>query len=291
MDSIAHYKILERVGESRLGEVFRARDTRLGRTVAINVPPDSVQHDPAQRDALLADARAAMALSHPNIAAVYEAGDDNGRAFLAREFVPGDALDRVIAGHALNPRRAIDVATQIADALADAHAAGMAHGHLTADAVVVTPKGSAKILDFGFAKWIRADGGSGDEAGDIRALGRLFFEMLTGKAPSDERVAPTTLNKALPGEVDAIALKALPAGSHLCGGAAGGGRDSRGSGRDGGQVAGDSRQRQSLAIERPLDRGGARDSRGRARGRVVVGRCAAAGSSRPFPPAARAAAS
>jgi len=207
LDSIAHYKILERVGESRLGEVFRARDTRLGRTVAIKVPPDSIQNNPAKRDALLADAQAAMTLSHPNIALLYEAGDDNGRAFLACEFVPGDPLDRVIAGRPLNPRRAIDLTVQIADAIADAHAAEMAHGNLTTDAVIVTPKGSAKILDFGFARWTRADGKSGDEAGDVRALERLFFEMLTGRTPSDERVAPTALNKSLPAEVDEIALK------------------------------------------------------------------------------------
>lgn len=207
MDSIAHYKILERVGDSRLGELFRARDTRLGRTVAIKVLPDSLQKDHVRRDALLADARTAMTLSHPNIAALYEAGDDNGRAFLACEFVPGDPLDRVIAGHPLNPRRAIDLTVQIADALADAHAANMAHGNLTADAVVVTPKGNAKILDFGFSKWTRPDGRPGDEAGDVRALERLFFQMLTGKLPTDERVAPTTVNKSLPVEVDAIALK------------------------------------------------------------------------------------
>jgi serine/threonine protein kinase len=210
LDSIAHYKILERVGESRLGEVFRARDTRLGRTVAIKVLPDSIQKDQAKRDALLADARAAMALSHPNIALLYEAGDENGRAFLACEFVPGDALDRVIAGHALNARRAIDLTVQIADALADGHAAEMAHGNLTAAAVVVTPKGSAKILDFGLARWTRADGRAGDEAADIRALGTLFYEMLTGKAPlASANAPPTSLNKSLPSEVDEIAAKAL----------------------------------------------------------------------------------
>jgi serine/threonine protein kinase len=207
LDSIAHYKILERVGESPLGELFRARDTRLGRTVAIKVLPESLQADRARRDALFADARTAMTLSHPNIAALYEAGDDNGRAFLACEFVPGEPLDRVIAGHPLNPRRAIDLTVQIADALADAHAGNMAHGNLTPDAIVVTPKGNAKILDFGFSKWTRTDGRPGDEAGDVRALERLFYQMLTGRPPSDERVAPTTVNKSLPAEVDAIALK------------------------------------------------------------------------------------
>ena len=207
MDTIAHYKILERAGESRLGEIFRARDTRLGRTVAIKVLPAGVQNDPNQREALFADAGRAMALSHPAIAPLYEAGDDNGRAFLACEFVPGDPLDRVIAGHALNPRRAIDIAAQLADGLAEIHAAGMAYGNVTADAIVVTPKGSAKLLDVGFAKWIRADGRSGDEAGDIRDLRRLVVEMQTGKPAAGDGVAPSTLNKSLPPEVDALAVK------------------------------------------------------------------------------------
>jgi serine/threonine protein kinase len=210
LDSIAHYKILERVGESRLGEVFRARDTRLGRTVAIKIPPEAIQNDTAKRDALLADARTAMALSHPNIATLYEVGDDNGRVFLACEFVPGDSLDRVIAGHPLNARRAIDIAAQVADALADAHAVDFAHGDLTKDSIVVTPKGAAKTLDFGLARWTRADGKSGDQAGDLRSLRRLFFEMLTGRPPGPEGISaipPSSVNKSLPAEVDPLVTK------------------------------------------------------------------------------------
>ena len=207
MDSIAHYRILERAGEGPLGEIFRARDTKLGRTVAIKVPPQSIQDNAAKRNTFLADARTAMALSHPAIAAVYEAGDDNGRVFLACEFVPGDPLDRMIAGHPLNARRAIDIAAQVADALAEAHASGHAHGNLTPAAVIVTPKGAAKVLDMAMARWTRADGHAGDEAADIRELRRMFFEMLTGRPPASDAVAPTSINKSLPAEVDALALK------------------------------------------------------------------------------------
>ena len=213
LESIAHYKILERVGESPLGEVFRARDTRLGRTVAIKIPPAVIQSDTAKRNALIADARTAMALSHPNIAAVYEVGDDNGRVFLACEFVPGDSLDRVIAGHPLNARRAIDITAQVADALADAHAVDFAHGNLTKDSIVVTPKGAAKTLDFGLARWTRVDGRPDDQAGDLRSLRRLFFEMLTGRTPGPEEIAgiaappPSSVNKSLPAEVDPVATK------------------------------------------------------------------------------------
>jgi serine/threonine protein kinase len=207
LDTVAHYKILERAGESRLGEISRARDTRLGRTVAIKIPPASIQDDKTKRDALLAAAHAAMTVSHPSIAVLYDAGEDNGRIFLACEFVPGDALDRVIAGHPLNPRRAIDITAQIADALAEVHAAGMPHGNVVADAIVVTPKGNAKLLDFGFSEWMRPDGRKGDESSDIRDLRRLFVEMLTGKAASADRVAPSSINKLLPVEIDPLVLK------------------------------------------------------------------------------------
>ncbi len=207
MENVAHYRILERAGESRLGEVFRARDTRLGRTVAIKIPREDIQNDPAKRDAFVAAAKAAATLSHPNVATLYEVGEDRGRVFLACEFVPGDTLDRVIAGHPLNPRRALDLTAQAADALADAHAAGIVHGDLTAGAIVVTPKGNAKIVDAGFARWTRNDGAAGDETDDIRALRRLFVEMLTGKAAPAGGVAPTTLNKSLPPELDPLVLK------------------------------------------------------------------------------------
>ena len=207
METIAHYRILERVGESGLGEIFRARDTKLGRTVALTVPPGGIQDDLSRRELLLSDAKQAMTVSHPNLAALYEAGEDGGRVYLAFEFVPGDTLDRVIAGHPLNVRRAIDLTSQIADALAEAHAAELPHGDVTARKVVVTPKGNAKLLDFGFSRWTRADAAASGEEGDIAAVGVLFFEMLTGRAPSAVGAAPSAVNKSLPSEVDAIASK------------------------------------------------------------------------------------
>src|SRR5207247_6155665 len=111
-DSLAHYRILERIGAGGMGEVYRARDTRLGRTVAIKVLPAAVADDPERRDRFVREARATAALSHPNIAALYEIGEDQGHLFLAFEFVPGDTLKTVVAGRPLNPRRAIDFAAQ-----------------------------------------------------------------------------------------------------------------------------------------------------------------------------------
>jgi serine/threonine protein kinase len=213
-DALGHYKILERIGAGGLGDVYRGRDTRLGRTVAIKVPADDLQSDSARREALLQDANVVLALSHPNIATLYEIGEEHGTVFLVFEFAPGETLKRVIAGQPINPRRAVDLAAQIADALADAHASEIVHGHLGPDAVVVTPKGNAKILDFGFARWTKGAAGRTDDGatdrGDIAALGRLLFEMVTGKPPANGVSGQTTgLNPSLPDELRAMVSKSV----------------------------------------------------------------------------------
>jgi serine/threonine protein kinase len=215
-ETLGHYKILDRIGAGGMGEVYRARDTRLGRTVAIKVMTAGVAGDPERRERFLRDARAAIVLSHPNIAALYEIGEEQDQLFLVFEFVPGETLKTAIGGRPLNARRAIDHAIQIADALADAHVEGVVHRDIKPDNIIVTPKGNAKILDFGLATWTdggaerehaaRADtvmaNGTGatlgtvaymspeqalgervDHRTDIFSLGIVLFEMLTGKLP------------------------------------------------------------------------------------------------------------
>src|SRR4051812_36509567 len=98
LEQLAHYKILDRVGAGGMGEVYRARDTRLGRTVAIKILPAAVAGDHDRRERFLREAQAAAALSHPNIAALYEIGDDQGHLFLVFEFVPGETLRATIGG-------------------------------------------------------------------------------------------------------------------------------------------------------------------------------------------------
>ena len=215
-ETLGHYKILDRIGAGGMGEVYRARDTRLGRTVAIKVMIAGVADDPDRRARFLQEARATAALSHPNIAALYEIGEDQDQLFLVFEYVPGETLKNVIAGRPLNPRRAIDLAVQIADALADAHAEGIVHRDIKSDNIIVTPKGNAKILDFGLATWT-SGGAQREQAGqaatmmntapgttlgtvaylspeqalgeqvdhrtDIFSLGVVMFEMLTGTLP------------------------------------------------------------------------------------------------------------
>ena len=181
VETVAQYRILERIGAGAMGDVFRARDTRVGRTVAIKLLPPDVGGDSERHARVTRDARAAVALSHPNIAALYEVGEDHGRLFLACEFVPGTPLRTVIGGRPLNPRTAVQVAVQIADALAEAHAVGVAHRDLKAEDIVITPKGTAKLLDFGLATPTDPDA---DDRADIVAAGRLLREMLTGSSAS-----------------------------------------------------------------------------------------------------------
>lgn len=218
-ETLGHYKILERIGAGDMGEVFRARDTHHGRTVAVQVIVSDVAADPVQRARLIEDARIAAALSHPNIALLYESGEDQDQLFLVYEYVPGKTLKRTIGGAPLNPRRAVDLAVQIADALADAHAAGVVHRNLSSGTIMVTPKGNAKVLDFGLAAWAtrgaeREQGSQQGETlhqrGDILALGIVMFEMMTGRLPPAAAApAPSTLNRSLPVELDPIVGRAL----------------------------------------------------------------------------------
>lgn len=171
--------VLDHLGTGGLGELYRARDTTSGRTVALRLLAGALTSDADSGARLLAGLEAAAGLSHPNIATSYEVGEHRGQRFFALEFVPGESLTRLAGGRAMNPRRAIGCAIQIADALAEAHACGVEHGHLSAANVMITPKGHAKILDFGTAAWTRAGAVRGRRS-DLVALGTLLSELLHG---------------------------------------------------------------------------------------------------------------
>ena len=225
--SIAHYNLLEPIGRGGLGAVFRARDTRVGRTVALKILEPALVADETRRLALVDEANLAARLPHPNIATLFEVSATPDSGFLAYEFIAGSALRSEMTGHPVAPRRAIDLCIQIADALADGHAAGLLHGDLRPETVIVTAKGSAKLLDYGLSRWTRgglarraagrapeslpdedaaiaaymapeaALGGEVDGRADIFSLGTVLYEMLTGIQPFAAATVQDTVMKVV----------------------------------------------------------------------------------------------
>ncbi|HOG27793.1 MAG TPA: protein kinase [Vicinamibacterales bacterium] len=212
---IAHYEILGEIAAGSLGAMYRARDTRAGRTVAIRIVKAGMA-DPARRARALDLIQPFTAITHPHVATLFEAGERRGAIYLVYEYIPGEKLAAVIGGHPMNLRRALDLGEQVADALAEAHSLDLVHGSLTPASIVVTPKGHAKVLDFGLCAGVARDplrrigeaqegppgpgaldrlelpwvaytapevlaGGPPGARSDLFALGAILHEMLTGR--------------------------------------------------------------------------------------------------------------
>ena len=159
---VGSFEVLELVGSGGMGEVYRAHDSRLGRDVAIKVIPASFAADADRVRRFEQEARAAAALTHPNILAVHDIGAHQSAPYIVSEFLRGMTLRERISGGALPVRRAIDVGVQIARGLAAAHQKGIVHRDLKPENVMVTPDGRAKILDFGLARRNIIDMSEGD---------------------------------------------------------------------------------------------------------------------------------
>ena len=154
--TISHYRIVEKLGEGGMGVVYKARDTRLDRFLALKVLPPDKFIDPERRRRFAVEAKAASALNHPNIVAIYDIETADGVDFIAMEYAEGETLDERIARKGLSPKEAFRVAIQIADALAAAHAAGIVHRDLKPSNIMVGADGRVRILDFGLAKLTEA---------------------------------------------------------------------------------------------------------------------------------------
>src|SRR5262245_63310104 len=151
---LLHYVIESQLGRGGMGVVYRALDTKLNRPVAIKVLPSDALADPTRKQRFEQEARAASALSHPNIITIYDIDTAEGVDFIVMEYVPGKSLDRLIPRRGLPLGEVLRYAIEIADALAAAHAAGIVHRDLKPANVMVTDQGHAKILDFGVAKLV-----------------------------------------------------------------------------------------------------------------------------------------
>jgi len=223
---LAHYEILAMLGEGGMGQVYRARDTKLQRDVALKVLPPDMATDADRRQRFEREARAVAALNHPNIVTIHSVDEADGRLFLTMEMVSGQPLSEIIGRDGLPLERLLKIAVPLADAVSAAHARGITHRDLKPANVMVTSEGQVKVLDFGLAKLLdvgsasdrmateapdvitgqgrilgtiaymspeQAEGKVVDGRSDIFSLGVMLYEMATGDRPFKGETSLSTL--------------------------------------------------------------------------------------------------
>ena len=239
--TLSHYKVLEKIGQGGMGEVYRAEDTNLSREVAIKVLPEQFTQDPQRLARFEREAKLLASLNHPNIAAIYGLEEADGVRFLALELVEGETLAELVAKGPVPVEEALEVCRQIAEGVEAAHEKGVIHRDLKPANVKVTPEGKVKILDFGLAKAFEAEtpaadisqsptlteemtragvilgtaaymspeqtkGKPVDKKADVFAFGAVLYELLTGKRAFDGETITETIAKVLESEPNWDAL-------------------------------------------------------------------------------------
>jgi eukaryotic-like serine/threonine-protein kinase len=220
---LGRYEVISLIGAGGMGQVYRARDTRLGRDVAVKVLRPDFSTDPDRLYRFEQEARASARLEHPHIVAVYDIGVESGISYIVSELLDGKSLRSCLRDGPLETRRAVQYAIQIADGLAAAHSRGIVHRDLKPDNVFITTDGRAKILDFGIAKLIepltatttwatvgtpiigtagymspeQVRGDAIDHRSDIFSFGAVLFEMLTGQRAFDGATGPEMMAAVL----------------------------------------------------------------------------------------------
>ncbi|MBM2842152.1 MAG: serine/threonine protein kinase with repeat [Bacteroidetes bacterium] len=246
--TISHYKILEKLGEGGMGVVYKAKDNKLDRSVAIKVLPPHLSGSEENKTRFLQEAKAAAALNHPHILSIYEVDEHDGSMFLVLEYVEGETLKKRISKLHLETGipfdQAIEWVLQIAKGIKAAHEQGIIHRDIKSENIMLTNGGHLKIMDFGLAKLKSSSGmtKSGTSLGtlsymspeqaqgvttdlrtDIWSLGVVFYEVLTGELPfraehqagllylvvNNEPVPPSVLDKKIPRAVDEVIKRML----------------------------------------------------------------------------------
>ena len=239
--TLGHYRVVEQIGAGGMGVVYRARDERLDRDVALKVLPESMLADAAALKSFRKEAHALSKLSHPNIATVHDFDVQDGVTFLVMEFIPGETLDKMLSGGPLSEKEVVRLGAQLAQGLEAAHSVGLIHRDLKPSNLRVTPDRRLKILDFGLAKLAQPSeldvtesitgtnqvagtvpymapeqlrGEPADKRSDIYSAGAVLYEMSTGRRPFPETYVPLLIDAIVhkpPQPPSAINRKVSPA--------------------------------------------------------------------------------
>lgn len=167
--TLLHYRIIGKLGQGGMGEVYKAEDKRLGRYVAIKILSEETIENERARRRFLQEARSASALNHSNIVTIHSIDETDGLAFIVMEYVEGQSLKSMIEQGSLEMSRLLDVGVQMADALTAAHSEGIIHRDIKPSNILITPRDQAKVLDFGLAKMIHPVGNEVDSEAPDRA--------------------------------------------------------------------------------------------------------------------------